>query len=121
MAKLPLHLVIPCMEKIGLVVDGKPISKSKFAKMADIHTYGTGRNALKVLYFGSKDNTFAFYPPQDTKPEIINISYDYYLDCFTEMKQEFLDGNVCWGNCGIPLQYGELRVWHNTDFESLVK
>jgi hypothetical protein len=117
MAKLPVELVLHYMERIALVVNGKPISKAKFAQMADIHTYGRSRNGLKVLYFGLKDNKFAFYPPQTNKKESIDIAYGYYLDCFTDMKQEYLDGNVCWGNCGIPLSYGDLRVWEHTIFE----
>jgi hypothetical protein len=28
----------------------------------------------------------------------------------TELKQEYLDGNVLWGNCGYPLQYKDIRA-----------
>ena len=42
---------------------------------------------------------------------MLKISYEYLLDTIqTEMKQEFLDGNIIWGNCGIPLAYGDLRA-----------
>jgi hypothetical protein len=42
---------------------------------------------------------------------MIQIAYEYLVDTITtKMKQEYLDENVQWGNCGIPLAYGNLRA-----------
>ena len=123
MSKLPIEYILPLMSKIGLTkeINGgyNPISKTAFNKLADAHRYGS----LYVFYFGhARENCFAFYPPQTTKKEALDIAYGYYLDCFTEMKQEFVDGNVCWGNWGIPITYGDPRVnvdWMNELIEGL--
>jgi hypothetical protein len=42
---------------------------------------------------------------------MLKIAYEYLVDTITtEMKQEFLDGNIQWGNCGYPLSYGDIRA-----------
>lgn len=122
MNKLPIEFVLPLMERIGLVKEGKPISKTAFNKLADIHQYGKRKKdgTLHIIYFGHpKENCFAFYPPQTNKKESLDIAYRDYLDCFTEMKQEFHDENVMWGNCGIPIGYGNIRV-HEEDMNKLI-
>ena len=48
---------------------------------------------------------------QYSRVEMVKIAYEYLVDTITtEMKQEYLDENVQWGNCGIPLAYGNLRA-----------
>ena len=108
------HL-IPKLTEIGLCFDGKPISFNRFKKDADVHCYGTGTNKIYVIYFGNKENRFGFYPPRTTKKESLEISYQYYLTLFGDIDfNEFLYENVCWGNCGVPISYGKLRISENT-------
>jgi hypothetical protein len=111
--KIPMELINEKLKELGLVSEsGEAISFTQFKKIADIHEYGYGKRRLFIIYIRkSKDNIFAFYPPTCRRPEMLKISYEYLLDTIqTEMKQEFLDGNIQWGNCGIPLSYGDIRT-----------
>lgn len=108
---LPIEQVNQKFEELGLLVQGQPVSFNRFKYLCDIHTYGKGSRKLYIFFVGHpKENMFAFYPPTVNKVESLKIAYDYYLDTvLTEMKQEYLDKNVMWGNKGIPLSYSELR------------
>lgn len=110
--KLAVSRIDSKLAALGLVSNGKAITFTEFKKVGDVHQYGRGKNKLYVIYLGSpKENLFAFYPPQTTKKESLEIAYQYFIDiATTEMKQEYLDENVMWGNCGIPISYGSLRV-----------
>ena len=100
-------------QQIGLLTnDGKPLSKTAFIKLADIHTYGTGRNSINIWYFrNSKDVIYGFYPMQSSKKEQATECYKYYLDLISGEMDCVDCGDVCFGNKGIPLQYGKLGVW----------
>jgi len=111
--RLPVEQVRGKLELLGLIINGKPISFKEFKERADVHEYGRGRNKLHIIYIGQpKENLFAFYPPQTTKPEALKISYEYYKDCVeSEFMCEYNDENVMWGNCGIPVSYGNVRCY----------
>jgi hypothetical protein len=97
---------------MGLITDkGEPISFAKFKKLCDIHQYGRGQRRLFIIFIGQpKENLFAFYPPTCTRPEMLKIAYEYLVDTITtDIKQEFLDSNMQWGNCGYPLSYADVR------------
>jgi hypothetical protein len=111
--RLPLPILNQKLKDLGLITDkGQPISFAKFKQLADIHQYGKGQRRLFIIFVGHpRENVFAFYPPTCTRPEMLKIAYEYLLDTITtEMKQEYLDENVMWGNCGIPLNYGAVRA-----------
>ena len=111
--KISKYKLTTKLKELGLITEsGEPISFVKFKKLCDIHQYGLGKRRLFIIFIrNSKDNMIAFYPPTCTRPEMLKISYEYLVDTITtEMQQEFLDGNIQWGNCGIPLSYGDLRV-----------
>jgi hypothetical protein len=92
--------------------NGNPISFSKFKKLVDIHQFGSGSKRLFIFFIGNpKENLIGFYPPTDARPEMMKICYQYLVDTITtDIKQEYLDGNIQWGNCGIPIGYGDLRA-----------
>ena len=111
--RIPIEILNQKLKDLGLITEsGEAISFSKFKKLADIHQYGLGKRKVFIIFVrNSKDNIFGFYPPTCSRPEMLKISYEYLLDTIqTEMKQEFLDGNIQWGNCGIPLAYGDIRT-----------
>jgi hypothetical protein len=111
--RLPISILTHKMKELGLITEtGEPISFAKFKKLVDIHQYGLGKRRVFIFFIlNSRENIFGFYPPTTNRPEMLKIAYDYLLDTITtEMKQEYLDGNVQWGNCGIPLAYGDLRA-----------
>lgn len=110
--KLPIPLLMVKIKQLGLIdKTDKPISFAKFKKLVDIHQYGKGKRRLFVLYVGNpKENLLAFYPPTDTRPEMLKIAYDYLIDTVTtESKRDYMDENVVWGNCGYPLSYSKIR------------
>lgn len=86
------------------------ISKSLFSASADIHQYGT-RSKLHVWYFrNSKDRIYGFYPSQGSKKDQLAECYQMYLETLNG-NMDYLDcGDICFGNCGIPISYGKLRV-----------
>lgn len=98
------------MELIGLSVNGKPISFGKFKSISDAHQYGVKGNKRYIVYIGHpKENLFGFYPPQTTKKESLEISYDYYLSVFdNDYNNEFIYGNIAWGKNGYPINYRKL-------------
>ena len=101
------------LKALGLIDEnGNAISFSKFKKLVDIHQLGIGRKRLFIFIIGNpKENLIGFYPPTDTRPEMMKICYQYLVDTITtDIKQEYLDGNIQWGNCGIPIGYGDLRA-----------
>lgn len=111
--KLPISLLMPKIKDLGLIDEkGEVISFAKFKKLVDIHYYGKGRRKLFVLYVGKpKENCLAFYPPTDRQLEMLKTAYEYLVDTVTtELKQEYMDGNVVWGNCGYPLTYSKIRA-----------
>lgn len=101
------------LKALGLIDEnGNAISFSKFKKLVDIHQLGIGRKRLFIFIIGNpKENLIGFYPPTDARPEMMKICYQYLVDTITtDIKQEYLDGNIQWGNCGIPIGYGDLRA-----------
>jgi len=112
--KLPVDKVKPKLKELGLIgEDGKVISLSKFKQVADAHPYGRGKNKLYIVYVfkHSRESIFAFYPPQGTKKECLGWAYEYLVDTVeSEYMCEWMDGNVMWGNCGIPIGYGNIRA-----------
>ena len=102
------------LKALGLIDEnGNPISFSKFKKLVDIHQFGSGSKRLFIFFIGNpKENLIGFYPPTDTRPEMMKICYEYLVDTIsTDIKQEYLDENIQWGNCGYPVVYGDLRAY----------
>ena len=99
-------------KKIGILGENdKPISKSLFTRVADIHTYGSGRKGYKIWYFrGGKDLIYGFYPMQSNQRENQRECYQWYLDILNGEVDCLDERDVCFGNCGIPLSYSRLRI-----------
>jgi hypothetical protein len=104
------------LREIGLLQNDKPVSLSEFKKAGTLHVYKgiytSRKSTLKIIFFGHpKQNLFGFYPPQTTVAESWKIAYQYFLNIVTnEAMEDFCDRNVMWGNRGIPISYGALRV-----------
>lgn len=91
------------------------LSKTAFSKLADIHTYGSGKRKLNTIFFQGRDDQnnriiYGFYPMQGNKKEIIDECYQMYIDTVNGDMEHLDCGDIQFGNCGIPLQYGKLRV-----------
>lgn len=97
---------------LGLVDEKlNPVSKAKFTKLADIHTYGRGKKAFKIWFFrNSRDVMYGFYPMQGNKTDNANECYQYFTDIVSGNVECLDTKDVQFGNCGVPISYGNLRV-----------
>ena len=104
--------VVKDFVKIGLLTEnGVRLSKTAFTKLADIHTYGYGSNKMYIWYFrGSKDCIYGFYPMQRTMAKRQKECYQWYLDVLNNQYEPLDECNICFGNCGTPLNYSKLRI-----------
>lgn len=99
-------------ESLGLIVGGKPISKTAFVKQADIHTYGRGNRGLKIWFFrNSRNIIWVFYPMQGAKAKNAIECYNWFLELIEGNMESIDSEDVCFGDAGIPLSYGKLRIW----------
>ena len=112
---------------LGLInlTSNKPISFAGFKKRADVHEYGRGRNPLRIIYVGQpRQNLFGFYPMRDTKANNLKDAYHMYLE-LVNMSSDSDDyplsliDDIQWGNCGIPISYGDLRVSEPINVDNL--
>jgi len=96
-------------ESLGLLVNGKPISKAKFKALADIHTYGK----RKVLFIRNSEIIYGFYVLETNNVETLYRSYEAYLDLLSG-NTTYLDRAIIQrGNRGIPLSGGSLKFYEN--------
>ncbi len=108
-------------ENIGLLSNGKPLSKKEFIELSDMHLYGRSRQNLRIVLFGKRDCLYGFYP-------YIRGNKKYTYDATYNIYKSFVLGNIAslddeciqFGNCGIPLTYKDLRVSANFE-ENIVK
>ena len=100
---------------IGLVGENnKPLSKTAFKKLSDVHQYGRGKNMLNVTYFFThpKECIYGFYPRYrgDSKAKCLENAYKMYLDLLSGDMEEVDCNGIQRGNSGIPIGYGALRI-----------
>lgn len=94
----------------------KVISFAGFKKLVDVHDYGNGRNPFRIIILrNSRENIFGFYPMQDTMAKNLTESYEMLcslvntVDSSNDFDLSMLDDDIQFGNCGIPISYGNLR------------
>lgn len=107
--KLSKDQLIENLKVLGLVSieDGRPISYSGFKNRASIHRYG---NTYKIVFVGHpKQNLFGFYVMYDNDTQVMKEAYGMFVRLVKGDMEEYNDGDVQWGNAGIPLGYGNLR------------
>lgn len=99
------------LKKLGLISeDGKPLSYAAFKNRATISRF-SGRRKYKAVFVGQpKDNLFGFYTMYGTDPEVMKEAYDYFIQLVKGNSEPYDEGDVQWGNCGIPIAYGNLRA-----------
>jgi hypothetical protein len=103
-------------ESLGLIVNGKPITKKKFKELSDIHTYGK----RKILFIRNNEIIYGFYVYETNNVETLYRSYESYLDLF-HGNTTYLDRAIIQrGNRGIPICGGNLKFYQNNFVESKV-
>ena len=99
-------------ERIGLIKGGKLIGKTAFKELANVHLYGKQTNNLRIIFFGfPKECMYGFYPMfRESKAKQLDTMY-VWCNVVIEGEMRWFDNeNIQFGNCGIPLSYGDLRV-----------
>ena len=99
------------LEIIGLIKNGKIISKNKFKLLSETIIFGIGKNTLKVIIFRDGRNIIGIYPTFKGVNKVDSLKSAY------NKLTKFLDGDsylfeskdIQIGNCGIPIQYKDLR------------
>lgn len=96
------------LERLGLIVNGNPISYKEFVERCAI--YGRGYiNAY--IYIHPKENMFVFYPVGTTnKTAGLKKCYEMYVDLVRGGYDNVDAGLIRWGNCGLPLGGGYPRA-----------
>lgn len=87
----------------------KPLSYSGFKNRASVHKYGKN---YKVVFIGHpRQNLFGFYTMYGTDSDVMREAYEMYLSLVNGDMSGYNDGDIQWGNCGIPISYGDIRSY----------
>lgn len=106
---LYVPVLIERLKALDMVKDGKPVSFKKFKESVSIHDYGTGVRKVKIMFLGQpKENLFAFYPMQAPNPIALKECYENYVSLVNGDWTPLDNGDIIWGNSGIPICYGEI-------------
>lgn len=94
-------------EKIGLVVNGKPISKKAFIERAFDVKYGKGNGSFWTLYFYThpKEIMYRFSPKWagGSKAVVMTNFYNSFIDLVNGDTSQVDEELIEFGNCGLPL------------------
>jgi hypothetical protein len=109
------HLeIIQDWTTLGLIVDGKPVSKTKFKQLAEVMKYGSGQRAINVAYFYTHPKEMCYQFDNglygDTKATVLNQAYEDFIEVIEGNMESFNDGEVVYGNSGLPLAYSQIYV-----------
>lgn len=119
--KEKFELYIPVLQTrlymLGMVVrrgisnDYQPVSFKEFKDRVGINNYGRGVSKMKIITLGEpKENLFAFYPEISPNPIALKQCYEMYVKLVNGEWEDVDSGDIVWGNGGIPLVYGKIRV-----------
>jgi hypothetical protein len=99
-------------ERIGLTIGGSLIGRTAFKELANVHLYGKQSNNLRIIFFGlPKECMYGFYPIySENKAKQLEAIYKWCIQVMGGYTGYFDQENIQFGNCGIPLSYGDLRV-----------
>ena len=114
--KLSNEKLVDNLKLLGLVdlSTNKPIAYSGFKNRASVHKYG---NNYKIVFVGHpKQNLFGFYVMYDNDTKAMKEAYEMFLNLVNGDMVDYNEGDVQWGNAGIPLSYGGLRQVYENKF-----
>lgn len=106
-------MIILSLRMIELCVIGKKlVSKTKFNLIANIHLYGKRSNNFRIIFFGNpRENMYGFYPDfSENKTKQLSSIYQWCENIINGDIHYFDQDKIQFGNCGIPLSYGDLRI-----------
>jgi hypothetical protein len=95
----------------GLLPNMKPLSKSKFIEVVDVHQYGKGKNKLWIGLVGTKMSglwAFQCLCKGDTKVRFLSQAYEMYQTALNGDMEDIDDELLQRGNSGIPISFGDI-------------
>jgi len=103
-----LHYNLKVLGLMG-IDNNKPLSYSGFKNRASVHKYGKN---YKVVFVGHpRQNLFGFYTMYGPDSDVMKEAYDMYVSLVKGDMTGYNEGDIQWGNCGIPISYSELRSY----------
>lgn len=108
--KLSLEQLHDKLKYLGLVdIDNnEPLSYTGFKNRASVHPYD---KKYKIVFVGiPRKNLFGFYTMYGSDSAVMKEAYEMYVRLVKGDLTEYLDDDVQWGNGGIPLTYGRIRM-----------
>jgi len=107
-------------EQLGVIVNGKIISKTAFKEICHVNQYGrTSKSGFKMGYICThpKELMYVFMPffTGDTKAEAINCAYRSVRDVIEGNMQCVEDNYLQRANTGLPLSMGSSHVFKFED------
>ena len=114
--KLSNEQLVDNLKLLGLVnlSTNKPISYSGFKNRASVHKYG---DSYKIVFVGHpKQNLFGFYVMYGNDSQVMKEAYDMFISLVKGNMEDYNEGDVQWGNGGIPIGYGGLRQVYENKF-----
>ena len=99
-------------ERIGLIKKGKLVSKKAFNELASVHLYGKQTNNLRIILFGHpKECMYGFYPKyRENQAKQLLTMYEWCINVIGGDMNYFDFKYIQFGNSGVPLSYGNLRI-----------
>jgi hypothetical protein len=107
--KLSNEQLVDNLKLLGLVRldDNKPISYSGFKNRSSVHKYD---NKYKVVFVGQpKENLFGFYTMYGNDTDVMREAYEMFVNLVKGDMESYNEGDIQWGNAGIPIGYGRLK------------
>lgn len=113
-------LILREFEKLGVIVNGKIISKKAFKEICHVNLYGsTVQRGFQIAYICShpKELMYVFMPyfKHDTKGNTIKNAYQFVLDIMNEDMDCVENNLVQRTNTGLPLKMGYNHVFNFED------
>jgi hypothetical protein len=98
-------------ERIGLIKNGKLVSKKGFKELANVHLFGKQTNNLRIIFFGlPKECMYGFYPKYRENQAKQLITIYQWCENVIEGNMEYFDFEyIQFGNQGFPIYYRNLR------------
>lgn len=82
------------------------VNKKEFRELIDFHQYGNGPKRLFIGIVSKNKEIIGFYPSTSNKVSMLGECYDLLQSA---LRNEDTDTDIQYGNCGIPVRYGDLR------------
>jgi hypothetical protein len=103
-------VIIQEWEKLGLIVNSKPISKTGFKELLDCHKYGRGRGSFYSGYIGHpKECCYQFNTNySEPKTTFINGAYANFLQVCNGDMYSVDNKMICRGNSGYPISFANI-------------